>query len=117
LMILYSSSAETFRKDVDTSQITDKIRDAVWQRMGYLPAPAEQNAWNNSMQFMERVVRNSQLPDDCGILIEFNFTTTSKRIDFMITSQDEERKDNFVIMPRSFAGWSRISTRCSVRVA
>lgn len=97
-MILYSSSAEAFRQDVDSNQITDKIRDAFRQRMGYLPAAAEQNAWNNSMQFVERVVRNSRVPDDCGILIEFNIPTTNKRIDFMITGRDEEQNDNFVIV-------------------
>jgi len=97
-MILYSSSAEAFRLDVESNQITDKIRDAYQRRLGYQPAPSEQHAWNNSLQFMERAVRNAKIPGDCGVLIEFNIPATSKRIDFLIAGRDHEHRDNFVIV-------------------
>lgn len=97
-MILYSSSAVAFRNDVETNLITDKIREAFKGRMGYLPGPAEQQSWGNSMQYMERIVRNSKVPDDCGILIEFNIPSTSKRIDFLITGQDQVHRDHFIIV-------------------
>ena len=96
-MILYNNSSEAFRLDVETNQIKDKIRATFYKKMGYLPGQAEQNAWGNSMQYMERIVRNSKIPDDCGVLIEFNIPTTNKRIDFMITGQDNDQRDNFVI--------------------
>lgn len=97
-MILYSSSAETFRTDVETNKISDKIKEAFYGKMGYLPGFSEQHAWGNSMQFMERIVRNAKVPDDCGVLIEFNIPTTSKRIDFLITGQDQDKRDNFIII-------------------
>lgn len=97
-MILYSSSAEVFRNDVETNLITDKIRAAFIGRMGYLPGLAEQRSWGNSMQYMERIVRNSKVPNDCGILIEFTIPSTSKRIDFLITGQDLEYRDNFIVV-------------------
>ena len=97
-MILYGSSTATFSLDVDSNQITDKIRDAFKSKMGYQPAPAEQHAWNNSLQFMERIIRNANLPGDCGVLIEFNIPSTSKRIDFLIAGRDQEHRDNFVII-------------------
>jgi len=50
------------------------------------------------MQFMERVIRNSKIPDDCGILIEYNIPATSKRIDFIVTGQDEAGNNNFIIV-------------------
>jgi uncharacterized protein len=97
-MILYSSNAEEFKHDVETNQIKEKILEAFLDRMGYLPGLSEQHAWGNSMQFMERIIRNAQIPGDCGILIEFNIPTTSKRIDFLVTGQDTARRDNFVIV-------------------
>ena len=96
-MILYSSSALDFRQDVDSNQITQKIEGAFVKKLGYLPGISERHSWNNSMQFMERIIRNSKVPDDCGILIEFNIPTTSKRIDFMITGRDDRQQDHFVI--------------------
>ena len=97
-MILYSSDARAFCLDVDTNQITEKIEHVFSKRLGYRPATSERHAWGNSLQYMERIVRNSGIPDDCGILIEFNIPATSKRIDFMVTGKDPELKDHFVII-------------------
>ena len=47
---------------------------------------------------METVVRKSAVPDDCGVLIEYNIPTTSKRIDFIISGQDNNNNNNFVII-------------------
>ncbi len=97
-MILYCSDALAFKMDVDTNQITEKIEHVFSEKLGFRPSPSERHSWANSMQFMERIIRNSGVPDDCGILIEFNIPSTSKRIDFMITGQDQQRRDNFVII-------------------
>lgn len=50
------------------------------------------------MNYMERVVRNSMIADDCGILIEYTIPTTSKRIDFLVSGHDTNGKENFVII-------------------
>ena len=50
------------------------------------------------MRFMETVVRKSQIPNDCGILIEYNIPSTSKRIDFVITGHNENNDSNFLII-------------------
>ncbi|GIO88209.1 ATPase AAA [Paenibacillus faecis] len=97
-MIIYSSNALKFRETVDNNQITVEIEKAFINKMGMKPSPGEKRAWNNSMQFMERVIRNSNIADDCGIMIEYNIPATSKRIDFIVAGQDTEGRDNFVIV-------------------
>ncbi|WP_025689898.1 DUF2075 domain-containing protein [Paenibacillus zanthoxyli] len=97
-MIIYSSSALVFREKVDNNQLTVEIENAFISKMGMRPSPGERRAWNNSMQFMERVVRNSKIADDCGVMIEYNIPATSKRVDFIVAGQDKEGKDNFVIV-------------------
>ncbi|MFC3749532.1 DNA/RNA helicase domain-containing protein [Paenibacillus sp. GCM10012306] len=97
-MIIYSSSALAFREKVDSNQLTVEIENAFISKMGMRPSPGERRAWNNSMQFMERVVRNSKIADDCGVMIEYNIPATSKRVDFIVAGQDKEGKDNFVIV-------------------
>lgn len=97
-MIIYSSNALAFRESVDNNQITVQIEEAFIKGMGKRPNQGEVRAWNNSMQFMEKIIRNSKVADDCGILIEYNIPSTSKRIDFIIAGQDEQKNDNFVIV-------------------
>ena len=81
-MIIYQNSAIGFRKDVESNGIADIITAQYKMILGKAPAPSEQNAFRNSMNYMERVVRNSEVADDCGILIEYVIPTTSNRIDF-----------------------------------
>ncbi|WP_106769652.1 DUF2075 domain-containing protein [Paenibacillus faecalis] len=97
-MIIYSSNALKFRESVDHNKITVEIEKAFIDKMGMKPSPGEKRAWNNSMQFMERVIRNSKIADDCGILIEYNIPATSKRIDFIVAGQNQDGKSNFVIV-------------------
>jgi hypothetical protein len=97
-MIIYSSSAREFREKVDSNLLTVTLEEAFLHKMGMQPSRGEIRAWNNSMQFMERVIRNSKIADDCGILIEYNIPATSKRIDFIVTGQDEAGNNNFIIV-------------------
>jgi Uncharacterized conserved protein len=97
-LIIYSSSAREFREKVDSNLLTVTIEEAFVRKMGMQPGLGEIRAWNNSMQFMERVIRNSKIADDCGILIEYNIPSTSKRVDFIVTGQDESGNNNFIIV-------------------
>ncbi len=97
-MFIYSSNALDFRKAVDTNQITEKIETSFIQKMGKRPTRGEKSAWNNSMRFMESVIRNSRVADDCGILIEYNIPATSRRIDFIIAGTNEEGQENFIVV-------------------
>ena len=97
-MILYSSNAIDFRNSVDNNTIVERIEDSYTKAFGKRPAVAEKRAWNNSMRFMESIVRNSNVADDCGVLIEFTVPATSKRVDFIISGQNEKKEKNFVIV-------------------
>ncbi|MGI5897911.1 MAG: hypothetical protein ACOX6Q_01990 [Candidatus Dojkabacteria bacterium] len=97
-MVIYENTALGFRKDVENNSIADIITEQYKTVLGKAPAPSEQNAFRNSMNYMERVVRNSEIAEDCGILIEYVIPTTSNRIDFLITGHDQNDRPNFVII-------------------
>lgn len=97
-MILYQNSAREFRNDVDLNVISDHIEKEYVRKMGRPANGGEKRAWNNSMQFMETIVRRSEIPDDCGVLIEYNIPSTSKRIDFVIAGHDGTGNSNFLII-------------------
>ena len=97
-MILYCSDVADFKCSVDTNVIVDKIEASFMKAFMSRPDDGERRAWNNSMRFMERVVRNARVADDCGILIEFMIPMSSKRIDFIISGQNDLAEKNFVIV-------------------
>lgn len=97
-MIIYKSNAADFKRNVDDNVIADIISDGYINKFGRGVNPSEKRSWNNSMKFMETIVRRSEIPDDCGIMVEYNIPSTSRRIDFVITGHDEEDRSNFVIV-------------------
>lgn len=97
-MIVYKNTAIGFREDVESNNISDIIESQYRRVFGRSVAPNEKTSWRNSMNYMERIVRNSHIANDCGILIEYALPATSKRIDFLISGFDQYDNENFVII-------------------
>lgn len=62
-MIVYSRNSLAFRNAVDTNKITNEIENVFIQRLGRSPPPGEKVAWNNSVRFMESIIRDSKIAD------------------------------------------------------
>ena len=50
------------------------------------------------MQYMYRVLSDSEIPKDAGVAIEFKIPHTSKRVDFLISGSDQDAKQSIVIV-------------------
>lgn len=66
--------------------------------MGHKETASERMAWRNSLRCMETVLRNSEVADDCGVLVEYVIPNTSNRVDFIITGEDDKERKNYVIV-------------------
>lgn len=88
-MLVYDNLKSAFLEDVENDTIAQKIYDSVLSKMGRHTPHAEFMSWNNSMQFMYKVLTDRNIPDDCGIAIEYNLPQTAKRIDFIISGYDQ----------------------------
>lgn len=98
-MIVYINSSEGFLNDVDTNKISDRIKDAYFEKTGKKNFnDKEDNSWINSMEFMGKIIRRANIAKDCGVMIEFGLPSTSKRIDFIVSGKDEEGKKKFIIV-------------------
>lgn len=97
-MIIYSNTNLAFRQDVESNHIADIIEERFVEKIGHRESPGEKTAWRNSMQYMERVLRNSQIGEDCGVLIEYTIPNTSKRVDFIVTGRNEKQEKNYVLI-------------------
>ncbi len=97
-MIVYSATRREFTDDVLFNQIEQRILDAFRVRLGRsVPAP-EVAAWKNSMQYMNNVLVGADIAANAGVAIEYTIPQSAKRIDFILTGQDDQGTDNAVIV-------------------
>lgn len=105
-MIIYSATRGQFNNDVLSNQIEQRIIDAFASRAGRRAPKAEITAWRNSMQYMNNVLLQTDVPDDAGVAIEYGIPLTAKRVDFILTGQDAKARDVAVIV--ELKQWSEV---------
>lgn len=59
---------------------------------------SEINSWINSLQYMDRVLNDKEIPNDAGVSIEYHLPQTSKRIDFILTGTDQYSRDTAILI-------------------
>ncbi|MBC7456811.1 MAG: DUF2075 domain-containing protein, partial [Bdellovibrionaceae bacterium] len=63
--------------------------------------------WKNSLPYMERAIRGiPELPADTGVSIEYQIPLSGKRIDFILTGLNSERKESVIII--ELKQWSKV---------
>lgn len=96
-MIVYEATKSEFIADVFMDELVGRISRLFEEKIGKVNR-SELRAWDNSMQYMYRVLNDHDIPADAGIAIEFKVPRTSKRIDFIITGADAERNESVVVV-------------------
>jgi uncharacterized protein len=96
-MIVYEATKEEFIKDVFDDQLVNNICSNFNSKIGRVNK-SEVRSWENSMLYMHRVLSDQDIPNDAGVAIEFRIPYTSKRVDFLISGNDEYQKDSVVVV-------------------
>ena len=96
-MIVYSSSKKEFMNQVENDSIACAIDEYYKEKIGKSNY-REFKSWDNSMQYVYKVLNTDEIKDDCGIAIEYRIPSSSKRIDFIISGLDEYNKENVIII-------------------
>jgi DUF2075 family protein len=97
-MIVYLATKTQFIDDVFSNCIEEKILNEFKNRLCRSVGESEVLSWKNSMGYMHRVLVDPEIPDDAGVAIEFNIPQTSKRIDFILTGLNAERRRTAVVV-------------------
>lgn len=97
-MIVYQSTKEGFVGDVVSNKIEAIILDSFLKKTGKGVGQSEQNSWKRSMRYMRDVLNDGDIPHDSGVTIEYQIPYTSKRIDFVLTGQDEQSHDHAILI-------------------
>ncbi len=104
-MIIYSSTKKGFIEDVLGGYADTKILSSYIKETGHSTSIHEQESWRNSMQYMKDVISDSEIPEDVGIAIEYKIPQTSKRIDFILTGLNEDKRKTAIII--ELKQWSK----------
>ena len=96
-MIVYEATKGEFLEHILNDQLTMKIYENYKKKIGRT-SQNEIRSWDNSMQYMYKVLQTNEIPEEAGVAIEYKVPTTSKRIDFILTGMDESEKDSVIIV-------------------
>ena len=105
-MIVYDGLKSDFLKSVENDTIALEIEKNIIEKMGRHTASNEFRSWDNSMQYMYKVMNDPEIPSDAGVALEYNIPQTSKRVDFMISGYDINGIPGMVII--ELKQWSEL---------
>ncbi len=105
-MIVYDGIKTDFMNDVRDNLICNKIYEQYQKYFGRT-SEAEIRSWQNSMQYMRNILDSKEIPDNCGVAIEYNIPATSMRVDFILTGSDNNDKKKVIII--ELKQWSECS--------
>lgn len=97
-MLVYQATKENFSNDILSNNIENIIADVIKKKLNFSVPKNQILAFKNSLIYMDKVISDPDIPHDSGVAIEFQIPQTSKRVDFIITGQDSERKDHAIIV-------------------
>lgn len=97
-MIVYKASKDKFTKDFTEGCIEDLVRDSVQNHLRKKVGESEYRSWANSLPMIGMLLLGDDIPGDAGVAIEYSIPSTQNRVDFIITGQNEERKDQVVLI-------------------
>lgn len=96
-MIVYSKTKEDFSNDVLTNDIGGIITAHILEKTGKKIAPNEIQSFQNSLGYMDKVLSDPLIPEDCGVSIEYHLPQTSKRVDLIITGKDGDQENVIIV--------------------
>ena len=97
-MIVYSGTIKEFKEYVIMGQIADKIEKEFAIHHIQSNLRSEYRAWENSLSRMHIVLDDHEINEELNVAIEYQIPSTSKRVDFIITGLDDEKRMHTVII-------------------
>lgn len=97
-MIVYDGLKMDFLSSCENDSIAIEIEENILAKLGRHTPKSEFRSWENSLNYMYKVLNDDGIPSDAGIAIEYNIPQTSKRIDFMISGYGKDNEPGMVIV-------------------
>ena len=97
-MIVYQATKGQFLDDVLSNDIENIILRFFKENLNQTTSPNEVRSWRESLGYMDRVLQDQAIPEDCGVAVEYQIPQTSKRIDFILSGQGANGEDYAILI-------------------
>jgi DUF2075 family protein len=97
-MLVYENTKSAFLDDILEDRLVPEIKRGYESQGLGIGSESEVRAWENSFQYMYKVLHGSDVPADAGVAIEFKIPLTSRRVDFLISGYDAEQTAQVVVV-------------------
>lgn len=97
-MIVYDGLKTDFLYSCENDSIAMEIEENILSKLGRHTPKSEFRSWENSLNYMYKVLNDDEIPSDAGVAIEYNIPQTSKRVDFMISGYGQDDEPGMVIV-------------------
>jgi len=97
-MIVYQATKAQFCEDVLSDRIEQRVLDLFKRSLRRSTGASEIRAWKNSLAYMDRVLSDHDIPDDCGVAIEYQIPQSGKRLDFILTGLGPEATEYAILI-------------------
>ena len=113
-MIVYNATKSDFLNDMLTNEIENIVLKNVKLKLNRSVGIAEIKSWANSLRYMDGIMHDPMIPSDCGIAIEYQIPQTGKRIDFIISGQNEDSKDSVILIELKQWSEAKLTSKDSI---
>jgi DUF2075 family protein len=113
-MIVYNATKTDFLNDVLSNEIENIVLKNVKLKLNRGVGIAEIRSWASSLSYMDRIMQDAMIPNDCGIAIEYQIPQTGKRIDFIISGQNEDSKDSVILIELKQWSEAKLTSKDSI---
>jgi DUF2075 family protein/archaellum biogenesis ATPase FlaH len=97
-MIIYNETSSAFLNHIYENKIGYVLKEKVLKKMNKVVSVSEFRSWERSLPQMAKELRDADVKEDTHVLLEYKLPSTEKRIDFLITGQDEQGSKNAIII-------------------
>ncbi|MFD1515094.1 DNA/RNA helicase domain-containing protein [Halomarina rubra] len=97
-MLVYENTKAGLLDDVLNDRLVAEIKKGHADQGLAVGSDSEVRSWENSFQYVYKVLASSDIPDDAGIAVEFKIPLTSRRVDLIISGYDEAGNANAIIV-------------------
>lgn len=97
-MILYESDVEGFIQAVRKNLLAKYMSSIFFKKYGRQITKEEQREWNYSLRCLSEVLKDSDIPLDCGIRLDYVLSQYSGHIEVIIAGTDRNSKQNIYIL-------------------
>ncbi len=97
-MIIYQADKRQFLKDVGGNDIESVVLNSYTNRTGKRVSRQEFRSWASSLAYMGKVLYDDDIPEDCGVAIEYTIPQTAMRVDFLLTGITEGNQGCVIVV-------------------